>query len=140
MAVWSPIVLLRSTDSRLDGAMRGNVTPRRGAILFEVVVGLTILAIAGIGWITLLAQTRASIAHVRAQEARISEASDLLQRYRFLSESEYDARLGTRRVGALAVGVSSVAPHLYSLVALDSTDTVLLTTTVYARDTTSNVR
>lgn len=118
--------------------MRHEQTVRRGTILFEVVVGLTILAIAGIGWITLLAQTRASIADMRVRESRTRAASDLLQRYRFFNESEYDARLGTRRVGALAIGVSAIAPHLYALVALDSNErTVLLTTTVYARDTTN---
>ena len=48
--------------------MRRTRRARRGTILFEVVVGLTILAIAGVSWVTLLAQTRRSIALVRGQE------------------------------------------------------------------------
>jgi hypothetical protein len=114
---------------------------RRGTILFEVVVGLTILAIASVGWITLLAQTRTTIAAVRAQEARTRQANDLLQRYRLFAEGEYDARLGTIRVGTIAINVSRVAPHLYSLSALDSNaQTVILSTTVYARDTSNASR
>ena len=115
--------------------MRRDRSARRGTILFEVVVGLTILAIAGIGWITLLAQTRAGIAQVRLREARTRVAGDLLQRYRFLRESEYDAHLGTTRAGGLAISVTVIAPHLYALTALDSNArTLILATTVYARD------
>ena len=114
---------------------------RRGTILVEVVVGLTILAIAGIGWITLLAQTRAGIADMRVREARTRAAGDLLQRYRFFSEREYDARLGTMRAGNLAISVAPIVPHLYSLVVLDSNArAVILTTTVYARDSSSGNR
>jgi hypothetical protein len=119
--------------------MRRETRARHGTILLEVVVGLTILTIAGVAWIVLLAQTRAAIASVRIQEARTRAAGDLLQRYRFLSESEYDARLGTTRVGSLTINVSSIAPHLYALAALDSNArAIILTTTVYARDTTSS--
>ena len=121
--------------------MRHDMRARGGTILFEVVVGLTILAIAGIGWITLLAQTRAGIADMRLREARTHAAGDLLQRYRFFSEGEYDARLGTMRAGKLVISVASIAPHLYSLVVLDSSArAVILSTTVYARDTTSSIR
>ena len=113
--------------------------PRRGTILLEVVVGLTILVIAGVGWITLLAQTRASIAQLRVRESRTRLAGDLLQRYRFLSANEFDARLGATRAGGLVISVSLVAPHLYALAALDSNgSTILLSTTVYARDTTQS--
>ena len=104
-------------------------------------MGLTILAIAGIGWITLLAQTRASIAELRLRETRLRAAGDLLQRYRFLDARELDARLGARRAGDLVISVSALAPHLYALAALDSSaSTVLLATTVYARDTTQSSR
>ena len=114
---------------------------RRGALLLEVVVGITVLAIAGVGWVTLLAQTRASIAEVRQREALTREASDLLQRYRIFGANELDARVGVRREGTLAIEVTSIAPHLYGLAALDSSGRkVLLTTTVYARDTTQNGR
>ena len=111
---------------------------RHGTILFEVVLGITILALAGIGWITLVAQTRASIAGVRQREARMRAADDVLQRYRYLSAGELDARLGARRAGDLLVSVSSIAPHLYVLAALDTNAMLLLTTTVYARDSTSS--
>ena len=121
--------------------MRHDSGARRGTILFEVVVGVTILAIAGIGWIALLAQTRASIADMRLRESRTRDAGDLLQRYRFLSAGELRARLGTRRDGPLVISVSAIAPHLYALAALDSTaSTILLTTSVYARDTTHRAR
>ena len=114
---------------------------RRGTILFEVVVGVTILAIAGIGWITLLAQTRAGIADMRLRESHTRKAGDLLQRYRFLSAGELDARLGTRREGNLVISVLPIAPHLYALAALDSNaTTVLLITAVYARDPTQSSR
>ncbi|HEX9485262.1 MAG TPA: hypothetical protein VF929_11805 [Gemmatimonadaceae bacterium] len=121
--------------------MRRDRARQSGTILFEVVVGMTILAIAGIAWISLLAQTRASIAKVRTREARMRTASDLLERYRFLNSSEYEARLGTTRIGALAVRVSSVAPHLYGITALDTgTEAVVLTTTVYAREKKDSIR
>lgn len=117
--------------------MRRKTTQRRGTILFEVVVGLAILAIAGIGWITLLAQTRASIAALRVREARARAAGDLLQRYRFLTEREFEARIGTMRSGTLAISISRSAPHLFVLAALDSAaHATILATTVYARDTT----
>jgi hypothetical protein len=121
--------------------MSANRTARRGTILFEVVVGLTILAIAGIAWVTLLAQTRMSIAQMRAREVRVRAANDLLERHRLLGHEELDARLGTTRIGAFTISVSAITPQLYSLAARDTgAQAVLLWTTVYTREAADSVR
>ena len=114
---------------------------RRGTILFEVVVGMTILAIAGIGWVTLLAQTRASIAQMRVREDRLRAARDILERYRLLEPADLDAQLGTIPLGAFTISIAPVAPRLYSLVARDTgVRRVLLSTTVYARAEADSVQ
>ncbi|MEP6733829.1 MAG: hypothetical protein ABJE10_24495 [bacterium] len=121
--------------------MRNNRTARNGTILFEVVVGLTILAIAGIGWVTLIAQTRASIAQMRSREVRMRSANDILERYRLYEPADLDARLGTTRIGALTISVSPLAPRLYSLVARDTgVQAILLSTTVYAQTAADSVQ
>ena len=141
MAVWWPTAVCRSNVSQLGGAVRRDRVARHGTILFEVVVGLTVLAIAGIGWVTLLAQTRASISQIRTREVRVRAANDVFERYRLLNQTELDARLGTTRVGALAISVSSVVPQLFALAARDTgTQASVLSTTVYAREAAASVR
>lgn len=114
--------------------MRADPRRRTGALLFEVIVGITILAIATVGWIGLLAQTRISIAQNRRAELQSDRADDLLRRMRALSVGALSARVGTTNYGSLDVVVSRSRTTLFRVVVADTTShAVVLETEVYRR-------
>lgn len=84
-----------------------------GGILFEAMVSLTILALAGGGAVTLLAAALSAEQRREWQEALIEEADRVMTATSLLTRQELDLRLGVRNVGRLLVTVSRPERALY---------------------------
>lgn len=112
---------------------------RRGAVLIDVILGVTVLTIAGVGFVTLMSQNFFTVDQLRARERELAHASQELERMAALwGASDFEARLGTHRSGAFVATVSRVVNNLYDVAIADSTGTfTLLTTSMYAVDTTN---
>jgi len=108
---------------------------RDGSALLEVVVGLTILAIAGTAFVALLAQSAGSVDAFRRHEAETVQAEAALERITLWSRTELAAHIGTSALPGLTVHISEITPSLYAIAMMDSVDRVaLLRTSVYAPD------
>lgn len=105
----------------------------RGAALLEVVAGLAILGVAGVGFVTLLAQQAHAIRELRDREATIREATGLLARIDAWSHRELADRAGVRTIRGFRVEIALLAPSLYTISVFDGgTSTVVLRTSRYA--------
>lgn len=106
----------------------------RGVLLLEALIALAILATAGVGLITLLAQATQTRAAVQAEERRVADASRLLTATTLLTQAELSQRIGSHRVGPYIVAVSRPAPTLYrvAIAGADSSGVELLVTVVHA--------
>src|SRR5215207_1513016 len=103
-----------------------------GMVLLEVMLGITILGMAGVALVTLLTQTVATVRNGRSTERRVASASQLLDRATLWSEGELASRLGRQRIGAWNLEVGAPRPRLYSLAVIDTiSGAVVLRTTVY---------
>ena len=110
-------------------------TSRGGSALLEVVVGLTILAVAGTAFVALLAQSAGSMDEFRRREAETVQAQAALERITLWSRTELAAHVGTSALPGLTVHISEIAPSLYAIAMMDSVDRVaLLRTFLYAPD------
>lgn len=108
---------------------------RRGVALLEVLIALVLLAVLGVGWITLMGQLRVAIHQVRATEREVLDASRLLDGVSLWSRSDFDGRTGTSRTAGFTLHVQPVGPRLYSVIVADTLqDAPLLGTTFYPRD------
>jgi Tfp pilus assembly protein PilV len=117
-------------------------TQRRGAVLIDVILGVTVLSIAGVGFVTLLAQNFLTVDQLRARERETAGASQQLERMASLwGVADFDARLGTRRSDGFVTTVIRRAVNLYDVEIADSTGArTLLKTTMYAADTSNAAR
>ena len=113
--------------------MRRSVTLRTGAVLLEVIVGMTILTIVASAWIALLGQTMQSVHALRMSEEQLRVASAELRRIVLWPRVELDARTGSSRISGFKITVSQPAPLVYAVALHDTaTGALVLTTTVYA--------
>src|SRR5688572_26244694 len=105
---------------------------RRGFSLLEPMIALAILGLAGAGWVTLLAQTRATSAAVDRVERETRAAATLLAGLAREPRRALVARSGRRRVGQFEVRVSQ---REHDLIAIDivrpASGAVVLATVVY---------
>jgi hypothetical protein len=120
--------------------MRRNDRTRRrrsGVVVIDVILGLTLLLIAGIAWITLMGQTFHSVQLVRDRERELRRAGGLLDAIAgSWGSTDFDARLGTIRIRGFELTTRALAPRLYQVTVADPTNRVpLLRTVFYASDT-----
>lgn len=105
---------------------------RTGMVMLEVILGVAILGMAGVGLVTLLTQTLHTVRQGRAAERRTASAVQLLDRATLWSESELASRRGRSRIGDWNLDVAAPQTQLYTLVVLDTlTGAPVLRTTVY---------
>ena len=105
----------------------------RGAALLEVIAGLVILGVAGVGFVMLLGQQAHAIRELRDREATIREAAGLLARIDAWSHRELADRVGVRTNSRVRVEIALLAPSLYTISVFDGgTSTVVLRTSRYA--------
>lgn len=118
----------RGDESRIAS----HVTSRRGAVLLEVVVALTILASGGAAMIALSSQSIDSLRRARAAEQQIERASAFLDAVALWPRSDLDRHLGDRPQGSWRLIIERPIPTLYTVALTDSTGgRTLLTTALY---------
>jgi len=109
---------------------------RRGVILLDIILGTTLLVIAGVAFATLLWQNVSTVDQLRRREREIAGASEHLERMAALwSAPDFAAHRGTFSTDAYVASIDELAPSLYRVSIADSASgVVLLRTTIYAAD------
>lgn len=103
----------------------------RGAVLLEVLVAVTILAVVGQAATSILLQSTASLRAVQSSERAVLDASRLLSALSLLTHDDLDRRRGIRRVGPYEVEISAMSGSLF-VVSVDGPElTRPLTTILY---------
>lgn len=117
--------------------MTSDRSRRGGAAIIEVMIGLVVLAVAGVGLITLLGQTSHTMQTVARAERETQEAAATLAKLALKSRVEFDAMVGERRSGAFDIATTTLGSGFYAVAVRDTaTGGVLLRTTFRAADTT----
>lgn len=110
--------------------MRGD--QRAGAVLLEVLIAMTIFAVAASAALARAAQARHAVVLARAAEARIVAASAFMDRVALWPREDLDRHLGQRAEGPWSLEVERPSPDLYMIALRDSSRrSVLLRTAVY---------
>lgn len=94
---------------------------RRGVVLFEVLVALTILAAIGASVVAFAAESGVAVARAREAEREMRRANALLTAVSLWPRADLDRHLGDRPEGPWSMRVDRLAPTLYSVVLSDST-------------------
>lgn len=123
----------RATDTCLGNVLReAHGALRGGMALLEILIAVTMLVVAGTGWIALALQTSQSFTAAAGQEERVRAAAVLLSRYTRLPAAEIVAAAGRRRVGTFELQVSILRSGLFDLtIAEPGTGRTILRTTIY---------
>lgn len=112
--------------------MRPVLRNRPGVVLFEVIVALSILIIAGLTAAVWVQETVLAVDHARHGATEVRAASDYLDLIALWPREDLDRHLGDRREGAWTVRVDRPTPTLYTVTVKDSTGArTLLRTAVY---------
>ncbi len=111
---------------------------RRGAALLEVVIALTVLAIAAITLMTLTAESLVSVRRAREADKEFRDASAFLEAVALWTRADLDRHLGTRTQGHWRMRVDRPAATLYAVVLTDSTEARELLRTSLFRPDSSN--
>jgi hypothetical protein len=133
---------MRSTESRARTRR-----PRRrrcisrlgqgGAVLFEVIVAMALLAGSGLAAVSMAAEAVGAVTRARQAEARMREAARLMDAVSLWPREDLDRRLGDRREGPFILRIQRPDPELYTAALADSASRrVLLATSIFRRDTT----
>lgn len=93
---------------------------RSGMLMLEVMLGVAIVGMAGVGLITMLTQTLHTVRQGRAAERRMESASRLLARASLWSDTDLASRLGRSRIGNWNLEVVRPQPALYTLSVFDT--------------------
>jgi type II secretory pathway pseudopilin PulG len=118
---------------------RGN--PRRGVALLEVMVGLTLLAIAGVGLLVVLAQATDSVHEIDRRDAEARAASALLDGVSLWTRDQLDARIGSTRLADWTLHVAPLTPTIYRMALADTmTGALVLETSMYRPDSANATR
>ena len=115
-------------------AMRNSMRARgrQGAVLLEVIVAMTIFAIASAATLARAIEARHVVALSLASEDRIDSASAFLDHVVLWTRDDFDRHLGTHPQGPWLLEVERPAVELYTIAVLDGkSHQRLLDTIVY---------
>lgn len=109
------------------------MTNRRGTVLLEALVALTILSLSLVAAMAAMGAASRSVALVRQREETLTQASRVLGVYALMTEGELAQRIGTQEVERFTVTVQRPVPTLYRVAVRDTADTgqELLATLVF---------
>src|SRR6185312_13368233 len=93
---------------------------RRGMVLFETIVGLTILAVAGLSVVTLAVNSLAAIERARNVDESSQQASHFLDAVSLWTRADLDRHLGDRAEGAWRLRIARPIATLYVVSLRDS--------------------
>jgi type II secretory pathway pseudopilin PulG len=100
--------------------------------LLEVIVAITILAVAALSTVAWVSQAAATVVRAGEAAAEVDSASDYLDRIALWTRADLDRHLGARRQGDWTVTVERLTSELYMVTMRDSTDAhTILRTTLY---------
>ena len=103
-----------------------------GMALLEVIVAITILAVAALSTVAWVSQAAATVVRAGKAAAEVDSASDYLDRIALWTRADLDRHLGARRQGAWTVTVERPTSELYMVTMRDSTNAhTILRTTLY---------
>jgi len=94
--------------------------PRRGVVLLEVIVAMTILIIAGCSAVVWVRQLSDSLAHTRLVTDEVVAASRYLDIIALWTREDLDRHLGERRQGRWRVRIDRPVPTIYGVAIEDS--------------------
>lgn len=129
-----------SGRSRIASRVALSIASRRGAVLLEVVVALTILATGGAGMIALASQSVDSLRRASAAERETERASEFLDAVVLWPRADLDRHLGARAQGPWRLIIERPLPTLYTVTLADSIGgRTLLTTALYRAELRAEV-
>ncbi|MEO8879624.1 MAG: type II secretion system protein [Gemmatimonadaceae bacterium] len=108
---------------------------RHGFALLEVIVALSILAVAGSVAVTLTSESSRALGRVRGAEKDIRAASAFLAATSLWTRADFDRHLGDRVQGHWIMRVARPQPTLYSAALLDPASRSELLHTSFYRPT-----
>jgi type II secretory pathway pseudopilin PulG len=109
--------------------------PKRGVALLEVMVGLTLLAIAGVGLLVVLVQATDSVHEIDRRDGEARAASGQLDRASLWTRDQLDARIGSTRLADWTLHVAPLTPTMYRVALADTmTGALVLETSLYRPD------
>jgi hypothetical protein len=112
---------------------------RSGAVLLEVIVAMTIFAIASTTTLVRAAQARHVVVLARASEVHLDSASAFLDHAALWSRADFDRHLGDHEQGSWLLDIEHPAPLLYTIAVLDGkSHQKLLDTVVYRAGVSSS--
>src|SRR5262245_26275562 len=113
-------------------AERRRLRARRGVALLEVVVGLSLLAVAGAPLLALLAQTIDAVDRHYRHDAEVRAASGRLDAIALWNRAQLDARTGSTPLDAWTLRVTPLNSTLYRVELADTaTGAAVLATSLY---------
>ena len=105
---------------------------RRGVILLEVMVALTLLSLGAIAFVSLASESLDAVARAEAADRATARASAFLDAVSLWPRADLDRHLGDRAEGPWRLRIERPLPTLYTVVLTDTTTgAVLLTTALY---------
>lgn len=105
---------------------------RRGIVLLEAIIAMTILAVAGAAVVALATDAARAVDRAQVADAATARASAFLDAIALWPREDLDRHLGTRNEGVWRLIVDRPTSTLYSVELADSTGThVLLHTVLY---------
>jgi type II secretory pathway pseudopilin PulG len=109
---------------------------RRGVALLEVIVGLTLFAIAGVALLVMLTQATDSVRTFDERDAEARAVSAQLDRVALWTRDQLEGRIGSTRLGDWVLHVAALTPTLYRVALADTASGALvLETSLYRPDT-----
>lgn len=108
---------------------------RSGAVLLEVIIAMTIFAIASTTTLVRAAQARHVVVLARASEDRLNAASAFLDHVVLWSREDCDRHLGAHPQGRWLLDIEHPEATLYTVTVLDGKSHEKLLNTVVYRDT-----
>ena len=114
---------------------------RAGAVLLEVIVALTILAVAGVAAVAATGESVRAAGRLRETERELREASAFLEAVALWPREDLDRRLGDRAQGRWRLRIDRPSPTVYEVRLADSTGAfVLLETALYRPEAPGDAR
>jgi len=113
---------------------------RRGLVLLEVIVALTIFAVAGVSVVTLAASALSTMRRAHQADVASQQANHFFDAVSLWPRSDLDRHFGDRAEGPWRLRVGRPTPTLYLVSLRDTaTDRILFATSLYRPEASNAV-
>ncbi|MGH7718682.1 MAG: PulJ/GspJ family protein [Gemmatimonadaceae bacterium] len=117
------------------------IRSERGAALLEVIVALTILAVAGVSAVAMASGAARTVHRAREADAEMRRASAFFDVVALWTRADLDRHLGERPQGAWTMRVDRIDPELYAVSLSDTaTKRLLLATELFRPEVRDEAR